>query len=60
MGEVYRAKDTRLDRIVAEWRASTQWDSPLCEPVGWIQHHQRYSSGGADILMESIALKPPQ
>jgi hypothetical protein len=29
-------------------------DSP--EPVGWIQHHQLYSSGGADIVMESITL----
>ena len=29
-------------------------DSP--EPVGWIQHHQIYSSGGADIVMESISL----
>jgi len=27
------------------------------EPVGWIQHHQLYSSGGADIVMQSIALK---
>src|SRR5580698_10504289 len=27
------------------------------EPVGWIQHHQLYSSGGADIVMESITLK---
>jgi hypothetical protein len=26
------------------------------EPVGWIQHHQLYSSGGADIVMESITL----
>src|SRR5580700_2418431 len=26
------------------------------EPVGWIQHHQLYSSVGADIVMESIAL----
>jgi hypothetical protein len=26
------------------------------EPVGWIQHHQLYSSGGADIVMQSIAL----
>jgi hypothetical protein len=25
------------------------------EPVGWILHHQLYSSGGADIVMESIA-----
>jgi hypothetical protein len=33
-------------------------DSP--EPVGWIQHHQLYSSGGADIVMESITLKTPQ
>ena len=23
------------------------------EPVGWIQHHQLYSSIGADIVMES-------
>src|ERR1700751_5184762 len=29
------------------------------EPVGWIQHHQPYSSGGADIVMESITLKTP-
>ena len=29
-------------------------DSP--EPVGWIQHHQLYSSLGADIVMESITL----
>ena len=29
-------------------------DSP--EPVGWIQHHQLYSSGGADIVMQSITL----
>jgi hypothetical protein len=28
------------------------------EPVGWIQHHQLYSSVGADIVMESITLKP--
>src|SRR5580693_363585 len=26
------------------------------EPVGWIQHHQLYSSGGADIVMQSITL----
>jgi hypothetical protein len=26
------------------------------EPVGWIQHHQLYSSVGADIVMESITL----
>jgi hypothetical protein len=26
------------------------------EPVGWIQHHQLYSSVGADIVMESISL----
>jgi hypothetical protein len=26
------------------------------EPVGWIRHHQLYSSGGADIVMESITL----
>src|SRR5262249_2453962 len=26
------------------------------EPVGWIQHHQLYSSAGADIVMESITL----
>jgi hypothetical protein len=32
-------------------------DSP--EPVGWIQHHQLYSSVGADIVMESITLKTP-
>jgi hypothetical protein len=25
------------------------------EPGGWIQHHQLYSSGGADIVMESVA-----
>src|SRR5580692_5968323 len=29
------------------------------EPVGWIQHHQLYSSVGADIVMESITLKTP-
>ena len=29
-------------------------DSP--EPVGWIQHHQLYSSVGANIVMESITL----
>jgi hypothetical protein len=29
-------------------------DSP--EPVGWIQHHQLYSSVGADIVMESVTL----
>ena len=26
------------------------------EPVGWLSHHQLYSSGGADIVMESITL----
>jgi hypothetical protein len=26
------------------------------EPVGWIQHHQLYSSAGADTVMESITL----
>jgi hypothetical protein len=26
------------------------------ELVGWIQHHQLYSSVGADIVMESISL----
>jgi hypothetical protein len=24
------------------------------EPVGWLEHHQLYSSAGADIVMESI------
>jgi hypothetical protein len=28
------------------------------EPVGWIQHHQLYSGGGADIVMQSIVSKP--
>jgi hypothetical protein len=29
------------------------------EPVGWIQHHQLYSSVGADIVMESVTLTDP-
>ena len=29
-------------------------DLPANRVVGWIQHHQLYSSAGADIVMESI------
>jgi hypothetical protein len=30
--------------------------APFSEPLGWIQHHQLYSTVGANIVMESITL----
>src|SRR5580698_3390016 len=54
---IHRSNLLKLGVEICSYNDHVRLLSP--EPVGWIQHHQLYSSVGADIVMESVTLTDP-
>src|ERR1700722_7043880 len=55
---IHRSNLLKLGVKICSYNDHVRLLSP--EPVGWLQHHQLYSSVGADIVMESITLFDPR